>query len=205
MSSPARSADARQDGPAARPGAGAARWLRGAVVGFAASVVALTGHVLGAGSTPSLLPLAGLTSVAVLLAVALSGVRWRLTSLLAMLLGAQAVFHLTFASAGHAPATTLAHPAHLGSASGDGDGRMLALHVAAALVTAWLLRRGEDVCWELASAVVRPVRAARALAVGTVARRVPRVAAARRRARPLLSRLLVDAAPRRGPPVPAAG
>src|SRR4051812_44125045 len=97
MSSSAPSAAA---GPAA-PLAGAARWLRGATVGTVASAVALGGHVLGAGSAPGLLPLTGLTAAAVLVAVALSGVRWRLAPLLALLLGAQVAFHVAFA-AGHA-------------------------------------------------------------------------------------------------------
>ena len=139
MSSPAPVA-AGPDAAASRPVAGATRWLRGAMVGVVASTVSVGGHVLGAGSAPGLLPLAGLTSAAVLVAVALSGVRWRLTSLLALLLGAQVVFHVAFAAAHGHPAAP-GHTAHL-TGPGGVSGRMLALHLVAAVVTAVLLRRG---------------------------------------------------------------
>ena len=92
------------------------------MVGVVASAVVLGGHVLGAGSAPGLLPLTGLTAAAVLVAVALSGVRWRLAPLLALLLGAQVAFHVAFA-AGHAHGVPTAHAAHLTAApaaSADG-------------------------------------------------------------------------------------
>src|SRR5690242_10038052 len=111
MSSSASCA-AGADAEARRPVAGAARWVRGATVGSVASAVSLGGHVLGAGNAPGLLPMTGLTTVAVLVAVALSGVRWRLGPLLAVLLGAQVAFHVAFA-AGHAHAVPAAHAAHL--------------------------------------------------------------------------------------------
>jgi hypothetical protein len=175
------------------PVAGAARWVRGAAVGSVASAVSVGGHVLGSGSAPGLLPLTGLTSVAVLVAVALSGVRWRLPSLLALLLGAQVVFHVAFAAPGHA--------AHVAAAPGGVSGRMLALHLVAAVVTAVLLRRGEDVCWQLASAVARPARIARLLEATPVAQQLPRLVVSVQPARSTMPSRLVDAAPRRGPPV----
>jgi hypothetical protein len=202
MSSPAPSA-AGPDTGAAPPVGGAARWLRGATVGSVASVVSLGGHVLGAGSAPGLLPLTGLTSVAVLAAVALSGVRWRLTSLLAVLLGAQVGFHIAFAAAHSHAAAGSGHAAHLPAAGGPGV-RMLALHLLAALVSAALLRRGEDVCWQLASAVARPARIARLRVPTAVAELLPRLGAGVHHARSVVSELLVDAAPRRGPPAPRA-
>ena len=201
MSSPAPVA-AGPDAAATRPVAGAARWLRGATVGVVASTVSVGGHVLGAGSAPGLLPLAGLTSAAVLVAVALSGVRWRLTSLLALLLGAQVVFHVAFAAAHIHPAAP-GHTAHL-TGPGGVSGRMLALHLVAAVVTAVLLRRGEDVCWQLASAVARPVRVARLLVATAVAQQLPRLGAGLHGGRSMVSQLLVDTAPRRGPPAPLA-
>lgn len=201
MSSPASSAAGPDTGPAP-PVDGAARWLRGATVGSVASLVAFGGHVLGAGSAPGPLPLTGLISVAVLVAVALSGVRWRLTSLLAVLLGAQVVFHIAFAAAHGHPAAS-GHAAHLSAAGGPG-GRMLAVHALAAVVTAALLRRGEDVCWQLAAAVIRPARIARLLVTTAVAEQLPRFGAGIHHARSMVSELLVDAAPRRGPPAPRA-
>lgn len=200
MSSPAPSAAARHDAGASRPVAGAARWVRGTTVGVVASAVSVGGHVLGAGSAPALLALTGLTSGAVLVAVALSGVRWRLASLLAVLLGAQIVFHVVLAAAHVHPAAGQA--AHL-SAAGGVSGRMVTLHLVAAAVTAVLLRRGEDVCWQLTSAVARPARVAR-LMVTAVAEQVPRPGVALQPARQALSERLVDAAPRRGPPAPHA-
>ena len=183
---------------------GTARGGRGLVVGSVASGLAVGGHVLAAGTPPGLMSLAGLTAAAVLVAVALSGVRWRLATLLALLLGVQATFHVALASAGHAHAPALTHAAHAGATT-DGSGwRMLAAHLVAAALTALLLRRGEDVFWQLASAVTRPARAARLLlgAPATAPRR-PDLAGARSTA-PLVGRL-VDVAPRRGPPAPAAG
>ncbi len=200
MSLPAPVA-AGPDAAATRPVAGAARWQRGAMVGVVASTVSVGGHLLGSGSAPGLLPLAGLTSAAVLVAVALSGVRWRLTSLLALLLGAQVVFHVAFAAAHGHPAAP-GHTAHL---TGPGvSGRMLALHLVAAVVTAVLLRRGEDACWQLASAVARPVRVARLRVATAVAQQLPRLGAGRHGERSMVSQLLVDTAPRRGPPAPLA-
>jgi hypothetical protein len=171
--------------------------VRGATVGSVASAVSLGGHVLGAGSAPGLLPMTGLTTVAVLVAVALSGVRWRLGPLLAVLLGAQVAFHVAFA-AGHAHAVPAAH-AHLAAPAGV-SGRMLGMHLVAAVVTAVLLRRGEDVCWQLASAVARPARITRLLLAPAVDADRPTRLGAAAHARSMVSELLVDAAPRRGPP-----
>ncbi len=181
---------------------GAARWLRGTTVGVAASAVSVGGHVLGAGSAPRLLPLTGLTAGAVLVAVALSGVRWRLAPLMAVLLGAQVVFHVVLAA-------THVHPAAAGrvadlSAAGGVSARMPVLHLVAAVVTALLLRRGEDVCWQLTSAVARPARVARLLVANPVARQLPPLVVALHHAPSVLAHRLVDVAPRRGPPAPHA-
>jgi hypothetical protein len=141
MSLPAQAAAAGPVARAAPPVAGATRWVRGATVGWIASALSVGGHVLGAGGAPGLLPLTGLTSAAVLAAVALSGVRWRVASLLALLLGTQVVFHVVLAAA-HAHPAVPAHSTHLAAAPGSVSGRMLALHLAAAVVTALLLRCG---------------------------------------------------------------
>jgi hypothetical protein len=198
MSSPAPSAAA---GPAA-PVAGLARWVRGAVVGTVASAVALGGHVLGAGHAPGLLPLTGLTGTAVLVGVALSGVRWRVAPLLAVLVGAQVAFHVAFA-AGHTHGVPAGHAAHLAAAPAGVSGRMLALHLVAAVATAVLLRHGEDACWQLASAVTRPVRACRRLVARPVVE-LHRLGAGLCEAPAMVSELLAGTAPRRGPPAPRA-
>ena len=190
---------------AGAPVTGAARWLRGATVGTVASGLAVGGHVLGAGSPPGLLALSGLTATAVLVAVALSGVRWRLATLQALLLGVQVVFHVALATAGHVHGAALTHPGHASAASGGTDVRMLAGHLVAAALTAVLLRRGEDVFWQISSAVLRPVRAARLLLLAPVARPHRLGTAGSHRSTALLSGRLVDVAPRRGPPAPAVG
>ena len=81
---------------------------------------------------------------------------------------------------------------------------MLALHLVAAVVTAVLLRRGEDVCWQLASAVTRPARVAGLLVATAVSQQVSRLGAGLHDGRSMVSQLLVDTAPRRGPPAALA-
>jgi hypothetical protein len=164
--------------------AGVGRWLRGSAVGLCATALAIAGHALEGGPAPAVPVTAGLAVVAVLVSVALSRVRWCLGSLLGVLTAAQLVFHVALA----------------GGVMGTGAGwSMVAGHSAAALITALVLRRGEDACWQVADIVTRPARALRAVLVvppgfAPVLRWFEYVGTFR-------SRLaLVYAAPRRGPP-----
>ena len=163
---------------------GIARWLRGGVVGLSATALATAGHAFEGGPGPSGPVIVTLAVLAVLGSVALSRARWRLPSLLLVLMAAQVVFHL--ALAGAAP-----------TAEGVGWS-MLAAHTVAAFLTACLLRRGEDACWWLAHCLTRParaVRAASAVASATIAAAWVLHCSSRHE-----STFLVHAAPRRGPP-----
>jgi hypothetical protein len=163
---------------------GVGRWLRGSAVGLCATALAAAGHALEGGPAPAVPVTAGLAVVAVLVSVALSRVRWGLGSLLGVLAAAQLVFHVALS----------------GGVIDTGAGwSMVAGHSAAALITAVVLRRGEDACWQMAYIMARPARALRAVeAVPAEFAPVLRwfVYCGDRR-----SRLgLVYAAPRRGPP-----
>jgi hypothetical protein len=199
---------------AVRPSVGPMRWVRGAVVGSVASTLAWLGHSLASGMSPEPSAAVWTTACAALVAVALSGRRWRLPSLLAVLLGAQVAFHVVFADVGHT-----VHPGHgtmSASMTHDGTvghgwlgafvlghtGTLMALaHVCAALVTALLLRRGEDWCWALVRLLTMPLAMVRAVGGRLTQRRhlaAPRLSYARE----LL--LLADCQSRRGPPLTVA-
>jgi hypothetical protein len=164
--------------------AGVGRWLRGSAVGLCATALATAGHALEGGPAPAVPAAAGLAVVAVLVSVALSRSRWGLGSLLVVLAAAQLVFHV--ALSGGVTETRVSWSMVVG-------------HSAAALITAVVLRRGEDACWQVAYLVARPARALRAVVVvrpafAPVLRWFVHGGARRSR----LS--LVHAAPRRGPP-----
>jgi hypothetical protein len=163
---------------------GFGRWLRGSVVGLSATALATAGHALEGGPEPAVPVTAGLVVAAVLVSVALSRVRWRLGTLLGVLAAAQLVFHVALA----------------GGVADTGAGwSILAGHSAAALITALVLRRGEDACWRVADIVTRPARALRAVLV--VPPGFAPVLRGFEYAGTLRSRWsLLYAAPRRGPP-----
>jgi hypothetical protein len=164
---------------------GLGRLLRGGVVGLSATALATAGHALEGGAAPALAVIAVVAVLAILVSVTLSGVRWRLLSLLVVLTAAQVFFHL--ALAGQAPA-----------AEGV-SWSMLAAHSIAAFLTACLLRRGEDACWWLADCLARPARAVRAASVvATTTVAIPWVV---QRSNRRWGRYLVHTAPRRGPPL----
>lgn len=178
--------------------AGVLRWVRAAVVGLSASGLALLGHVAAGGAAPP----AGQLTLAVLAVVvvsrALSVRRWTVGPLLAVLLGSQALFHVAFSGAavhvhgGQHAASGSSMPGHSGLL-------MLLGHSVAALLTALLLRRGEDWLWSLVALLSRAWRVVCAAAEEPVA-------AARARAMSrsgdvlALLHLLEDAVARRGPP-----
>jgi hypothetical protein len=178
--------------------AGILRWVRAAVVGLSASGVALLGHVVAGGAAPP----AGHLTVAVLAVLvvsrALSVRRWTIGPLLAVLLGSQALFHVAFSGAavhvhgGRHMASGSSMPAHSGLL-------MLLGHSLAAVLTAWLLRRGEDWLWSLVALLTRAWRVVRATAEEPVAT-VPAPAMSRSGDVPALLHLLEDAVARRGPP-----
>jgi hypothetical protein len=122
--------------------------------------------------------------LAVLVSVGLSRVRWGSGSLLVVLTAAQLVFHVALAG---------------GVAEAGASWSMVVGHSAAALITAIVLRRGEDACWQVTYLLARPARALRAVVVvppGFAPVQRWFVYVGDRRSR--LS--LVYAAPRRGPP-----
>lgn len=126
---------------------GAWRLTRGLVVGVTAVGLALTGHwAASGGGLPPLLLTLGLATLVGVLAVAASARRWTGPRLLVVLLAAQWLFHTVFGSA--TPAGHIQHTAaHTTAPTADHvstmSWSMVAAHVAAALLTAALLRRGE--------------------------------------------------------------
>jgi hypothetical protein len=206
------------------PTSGVLRWVRGAVVGVAATGLAGAGHVTAGGASLSGTGLTLVTLVAVATGVGLSNRRWTTTPLMAMLLGAQVVFHLAFGgingpamSPGGAAAMSHALPSNVDTAAGlsmadpttgmtltgEHGAAMLAGHLLAALVTGLVLRRGEDWCWRLVDLLTRPVQAAalRPPPLPTL----PRLLTAPRAVPAGRAGLLADVAPRRGPPAVTAG
>jgi len=147
-------------GPRSRvglPTTGALRLVRGVVVGLVATALAGLGHALAGGRLPNTLPLLAIAAAAVLVALALSGQRWRLASLLTLLGLVQVAFHVAFHTAVHAGTT--AHTMPDMSAGPTRSLPMPLLHVAAAVLTALALRRGEDWCWRLVDLLRRPLTA----------------------------------------------
>jgi hypothetical protein len=200
---------------------GSLRWARGAVVGLSATCLASGGHLAGGGMAPSAGALALTALLAVVASTALSSRRWTLASLLLVLVGAQCFFHLAFAGPtssavfdsamshrGAVPA--MGHDLPVGGAMSDmamgghHGWLMVASHLLAAVLSALVLRRGEEWSWRLLDLVGRPVRRA-ALELRPLST-PPRRPAAPTRAIPVLrSRLLLDVQSRRGPPQPHAG
>jgi hypothetical protein len=195
------SSEVRGPRDAAGPTEGLMRWLRGGVVGLVASTLALTGHSLAAGMSLQPTHLVWASACAVPVAVALSGRRWTLPSLLTVLLGAQLAFHLAFAGmshAGHGGMATGSMAGPMTTETGHGAVSMVLSHVVAAMLTAMVLRRGEDWCWSLVRLLTRPWR----LLLDV---RLPLAQAPLRLGVPLVAKaghllLLSDSQPRRGPP-----
>ena len=178
------------------------RVVRSAAVGAFASALAAS-HVIAGGQTPALVAMA-LAAVAVAAgAYAAAGGALGAARLLALLLAAQALLHAAFQLT--APAGT-GHAHHGGDASGAltpaGEGGMIAAHVAATLVLALVLARGE--AWlfragRLAVGLVRRLARADLPAPAGRATRATRLALPLVRSQPSL-RPLAGAASRRGPP-----
>jgi hypothetical protein len=132
---------------------GPLRWVRGAIVGSSAVVLGAGGHTLASGMAPTTSSLAVAGVVAVLIGIVMSGRRWRLPSLLAVLAAAQLAFHVMLGGTTHA----------MPGMEGPGDGThhpvlMVGAHALAVIVSAVLLERGEDWCWQLVELLTRPLR-----------------------------------------------
>jgi hypothetical protein len=178
------------------------RVVRSAAVGASGAALAAAAHVTAGGQTPALVAVT-LSAVALAAgAYAAAGGALGVARLLALLLAAQALLHAAFeltapAGTGHAH-----HGGDAGALTPAGEGAMIAAHVAATLVLALLLARGE--AWLLGAGrlavglVRRLARADRPAPVG-LAVRVIRLALPLVRSQPSL-RPLAGAASRRGPP-----
>ncbi len=140
--------------------------VRSAVVGLSAIGLALLGHLTGGGATPEPGALTMPVIVVLLVSYGLSARRWTIGPLVALLLGAQVLFHVAFADATHS------HHAIFAGTGAMSPGHpalpMVAGHIAAAGLTALLLRRGENWLSSLVALLARAWRAARIAAVGPV-------------------------------------
>jgi hypothetical protein len=178
------------------------RAARATVFATVCAGLAITGHVMASGATVP--PAAAIGGLAAMIAVAivLTGTERSLATIFGGLLGGQFVLHALFSAAQHGQ-----HLQHgSGMAPSEGGWTMTLAHVAAAVVSAWWLRRGERAVWAMArrvaAAVVRPARALlSAPAAPATAPRVRARSAATARPRPALLRHVVV---RRGPPSPRA-
>lgn len=148
---------------------GAWRLLRGAVVGAAATTLAMGGHCLASGEPPRWASSVAAAAVIGAVSIALSGMRWTLPRLLALLLASQVGLHAFFV--GTRPPSGLGHghghvPEYTATLLPTSPA-MLAGHLVAAVATAVLLRRGES--WLLGVLDALALRAFRLLdAVVTV-------------------------------------
>ena len=178
---------------------GVLRSVRAAVVGLSASGLALLGHLAAGGTAPPPGQLVLAVVAVLVVSLALSARRWTIGPLLAVLLGSQAVFHVAFSGAGATHVHGGQHEMSSPAMPGHPWLVMLVWHGVAALLTALLLRRGEDWLRGLVALLTR------AWLVVRVAAEEP-VVAHRTRAMPrpgdvgLVLDLLEHAVARRGPP-----
>jgi hypothetical protein len=174
---------------------------RSAVVALSAIGLALLGHLIGGGATPGQGALTMPVLVVLLVSYGLSGRRWTIGPLVAVLLGAQVLFHVVFAGATHSHHATFASAGAM--ATGHPALPMVVGHIAAAMVTALLLRRGEDWLWDLVALLARAWRAAR-IAVARPVDAARGLAGSLPGELPATLDLLEHAVARRGPPVHVA-
>ncbi len=190
----------------ASPAYGWARAARTVVLGGSSLGLAAIAHLAGGGELPSATVLGAVGLVVGLMAVTLTARRCRVPVLLAVLGAQQVVLHQVFnTSAAVASACGTGVPAHHAMGTGcwstsmssmEPTGwSMLAGHVAATLITACVLARGEAWWWRVLDQVSRAANAA-------LARR-PRTASRLRVDRPIGRPTTRAYAPAvaRGPPV----
>jgi len=140
---------------------GVLRSVRAAVVGLSASGLALLGHLAAGGTAPPPGQLVLAVVAVLVVSLALSARRWTIGPLLAVLLGSQAVFHVAFSGAGAAHVHGGQHMPGASAMPGHPWLLMLVGHGVAALLTALLLRRGEDWLWGLVALLTRAWRVVR--------------------------------------------
>jgi hypothetical protein len=162
--------------------------------------LAITGHIMASGATvPPAAAGGGLTAM-VLIGIVLTGTERSLATIFGGLLGGQFMLHALFSAAQHGQ-----HLEHGGGmAPSEGGWAMTLAHVAAAVVSAWWLRRGERAVWSLArriaATLARPLRALLSVPPAPIAaRRVRAGSTATARLPPAFLRHVVV---RRGPPPP---
>ena len=140
------------------------RSVRAAVVGLSASGLALLGHLAAGGTAPPPAQLVLAVLAVLVVSLALSARRWTVGPLLAVLLGSQVLFHVAFSGAGAAHVHGGPHVTSGSAMPGHPWLLMLVGHGVAALLTAWLLRRGEDWLWGLLALLARAWRVVRVAA-----------------------------------------
>jgi hypothetical protein len=113
-----------------------ARAVRGLLVAAVGAALGVGGHLLAGGGVPTSPALVLLVLLAAGACTALSDREWSYPRLLTAMAGLEALVHLGMSSMGHGAA----HP-------GPSGWVMLAGHAAAAVVTAWVLRSGEEMFW----------------------------------------------------------
>ena len=143
---------------------GVLRSVRAAVVGLSASGLALLGHLAAGGTAPPPGQLVLAVVAVLVVSLALSARRWTIGPLLAVLLGSQALFHVAFSGPGATHVHGGQHMAGASAMPGHPWLLMLVGHGVAALLTALLLRRGEDWLWGLVALLTRAWRVVRVAA-----------------------------------------
>jgi hypothetical protein len=115
--------------------------------------LAITGHMMiSRAPVPPPAALGGLLGLTVV-GAALAGTERSLATILFGLLGGQFMLHALFTAAQQGQHLTHGHP----MSPSSGDAAMTFVHVAAAVVSAWWLRRGERAVWSLAKRVAAGV------------------------------------------------
>ncbi|MQY05677.1 hypothetical protein [Actinomadura macrotermitis] len=183
-----------------QPPAPLSRACRAVVFATVCVVLATLGHALV--SPDAVPPWAVLTGFGGTLAVAaaLSGHERSLATILGGLLGGQFALHSLYTSASAPPGLLEHHPAAMPAAHHSSSTAMTLAHVAAAVLSAWWLRRGERAAWALARRLAaRPLRLLLSVEPPAPAPRIPSVPVAsspRPRWRALRHQVV-----RRGPPI----
>jgi hypothetical protein len=178
---------------------GVLRSVRAAVVGLSASGLALLGHLAAGGTAPPPGQLVFAVLAVLLVSLALSARRWTIGPLLAVLLGSQALFHVAFSGAGATHVHGGQHEMSSPAMPGHPWLVMLVWHGVAALLTALLLRRGEDWLRGLVALLTRAWRVVRVAAEEPLGAHRTRAMSRLGDVRLVLD-LLEHAVARRGPP-----
>jgi hypothetical protein len=134
------------------------RAARAVVFATVCAGLAITGHMMvSRAAVPPLAAVGGLFGLTVV-GAALAGTERSLATILFGLLGGQFMLHALFTAAQEGQHLTHGHPMPPSS----GSAAMTCVHVAAAIVSAWWLRRGERAVWDLAkrvaAVIIRRVR-----------------------------------------------